>query len=236
MKKVINLCAACLALMLSSQAIKAQTLTNIISTVSSAVTAVTGGETLSASGIAGTWTYNEPAMELESDGILSSVAGSAVATQLESQLSTQFEKVGITSGTFSFTFASDLSFSCTVKGKSLSGTYTIDSANSKIALKFSAAGTVNIGTMNAYATLSGSSLSLLFSADALLTFIEKVSSLTSSSASLSTIASLAENYDGLLLGFGLTSGTTTTTTSTSTSTSTEESTTSKVSSAIKGLF
>ncbi|MFI3262400.1 MAG: DUF4923 family protein [Rikenellaceae bacterium] len=227
MKKLVSLTAVCFVMLCGTEA-KAQ-LSNILNTVTSAVTSITGGETLSSSGLAGTWTYSAPSLELESDGVLSSLAGSAASTQIESKLTPQLEKVGIVAGSFSFTFGSDLSFSCVVKGQTLSGTYTLDSSNDKIALKFSVAGTVNIGTINAYARLSGTSLSLLFSADAALSFVEKLSSITGSSTTLSTVSSLLENYDGLLVGFGFTSGSSTTSSSTSSAVS-------SAASALKSLF
>ncbi|MFI3240022.1 MAG: DUF4923 family protein, partial [Bacteroidales bacterium] len=80
------------------------------STVQSVVSAVTSGSTATAASIAGKWSYSGSAVELESDNFLTSAAGSLATSQVESKLDTYCAKVGIKSGTFSFTFGSDNSF------------------------------------------------------------------------------------------------------------------------------
>lgn len=192
-------------LLLISSGAKAQSfLNNLVSSdvVSTVVSTVTGGTTLSTSSIAGTWTYSGPAVELSSSSTLSSIAGSLATSTIEDKISTYYSAVGITSGSFSFTFGSDNSFSCTLKSKNLSGTYSLDSANDQITLTFSAASTVNLGSMTANISLSGSSLSLLFDADKLLELVSAVASVSDNS-SLQTVNSLLENYDGVMIGFEL---------------------------------
>lgn len=186
-------------------AVKAQAqsvFSSITSAVSSAVSSVTGGSDVTTSSIAGTWSYSSPAVELDSDNALTSAAGALATSQLESKMSEYCTKAGIKAGTFSFTFGSDSSFSCTVVGKTVSGTYTIDSSAGTVTLKFSAS-SYNLASMTAYTTLSGSTLSLLFQADKLLDFISKVASVSDDST-LQTVQSLVSNYDGLKLGFELT--------------------------------
>lgn len=189
------------ALSLLSSELKAQSWLSKLTeseAVSSVVTAVTGGTTVSASSIAGTWTYDNPAVEFESDNVLKSAAASLTTSSIEDKLAALCTKAGIKQGSFSFTFDSSGSFTCAVSGKNLSGTYTI--GDGTIILKFTAVSSINIGTLTAQTTLSGSTLSLLFQADALLSFISKVASV-SGSDTLSAITTITDQYDGILLGF-----------------------------------
>ncbi len=202
MRKLLSSSLTLLLLMACSSA-SAISLGDIVnsSTVETVVSTITGGTTVSSSSLAGTWNYDSSAVKLESDSTLTEAAGSLVTSQIETKLDSIFAKVGITSSLFSFTFGSDNSFSCTCKSKSLSGTYVVDS-DSKITLTFSAVGTVNIGSVSAYTSLSTSTLSLLFDADKLLAIVSAVTSSTDNST-LSSIDSLLSNYDGVKVGFDL---------------------------------
>lgn len=181
----------------SSSSSSSSTVSSIVSTVASAIT---GGTTVSASTLAGTWSYSSPAVKLESDNALTEVAGTLATSQIESKLSSVYSTAGITASSFSFTFNSDMSFSCSTKSKTLSGTYSVES-DDQIKLTFSAVGSINLGSITVTTSISGSELSLLFNADKLLTV---VSALSSVSDSLSTINSLLSNYDGVMVGFNLT--------------------------------
>lgn len=178
------------------------TSSSVVSTVSSVVSTVTG-VTSTVSDITGTWNYSNVAVTLESDNVLESAAGTLATSQVESKLADVFSKVGITANMFSFTFNSDGTFACTYKTKSFEGTYSLDSANSTVTLSYSALNTVNLGSMSANVALSGSTLSLLFEADKLLTFVSKIASISNNST-LSTVSSLISGYDGAMLGFDLT--------------------------------
>ena len=57
-------------------------------------------------------------------------------------------------------------------------------------------------TLTANVVITNNNLTLLFNADKLLDFIEKISSI-SSNQSLQTISKLASQYDGVMLGFEL---------------------------------
>lgn len=195
MKKSLTLSLTVAALFVCGS-VSAQSLNSILSKVESVVNSVTGSST--ATSVEGTWSYTGPAVDLESDNVLTNVAGTAASSTLESQLSEQLEKVGITEGKMTFTFNADSTFTATVSSKNVSGTYTYDSSAEEMKLKFS-----KVVNITAQVNLTSTQLDLLFSADKLLTVISAISSKTSSST-LSTISSLASNYDGVNLGFELT--------------------------------
>ncbi len=222
---------ATIALLFSTISLSAQSLSDIVSAVSSSsstsstvsdiVSSVTGGLTVSASSIAGEWDYVEPAVELSSESLLTSAAGSVVSSQIESKLDTYCSKVGISAGQFAYVFSSDGTFTSNIGSKSLGGTYTVDSDNSTITLNYTAISSISIGSLTASTTLTSTSLSLLFPADKLLTLFSAVAS-ASGSSELATLSALTEQYDGISLGFSL-SGEAVTTTSSSTTSSTVQS-------------
>ncbi len=181
----------------SSSSNTSSTIENVVSTVASAIT---GGTTVSASTLTGTWSYSSPAVKLQSDNALTEVAGTLATSQIETKLSSVYSAAGITASSFSFTFNSDMSFTCSTKRRTLSGTYSVES-NDTIKLTFSALGTINLGSMTVSTSVSSSTLSLLFNADKLLDIVSAISTV---SESLSTINSLLSNYNRVMVGFNLT--------------------------------
>lgn len=215
MNKLISVVAATI-LMFSSVSLRAQSISDLLSgtSVTDVITSVTGGTTVTSSSIVGEWDYSAPAVELTSDSILSSAAGTVVASQLESKLEDLYTKVGIKSGAFSFVFSSDLTFTSDIGSKSLGGTYTVDESAGQVTLNYGVLNSITIGKLTADVTLTSSSLSLLFSADKLLDLVSAVASV-SSNDSLALVSSLVDQYDGVKLGFELSGEAATTTTDTS---------------------
>lgn len=201
MKKILFTIAMALV---ASTAAQAQSFLDFLKSdsVKDVVENVTGGQNITVSNIAGTWNYVKPAVKLEGDNVLNNATGTLAATQMENTLNKYCSKVGITADAFSYTFNKDNTFSCNIKGRSLRGTYSIDSNSKTVTLNFSIIGTINLGTMEAQASLLGKSLSLLFNADKLLEFFSKVATSTNNSA-LNIIGSASKSYEGMLLGFEL---------------------------------
>ena len=172
-------------------------------TVQKVVSSVTGGQSVTVASLQGTWTYVDPAVQLGSDNTLKQIAGSAATTELEKKLKEQCAKVGIVEGVFNYTFHEDSTFTSALKKGSLKGTYSVNEADKTIAFTYTA-GTSDraIYTLTASTVLAGDNLTLLFNADKLLTFLTKVASLTSNST-FQSLSLLAEQYDGLMLGFYL---------------------------------
>ena len=172
-------------------------------TVQKVVSSVTGGQSVTVASLQGTWTYVDPAVQLGSDNTLKQIAGSAATTELEKKLKEQCAKVGIVEGVFNYTFHEDSTFTSALKKGSLKGTYSVNEADKTIAFTYTA-GTSDraIYTLTASTVLAGDNLTLLFNADKLLIFLTKVASLTSNST-FQSLSQLAEQYDGLMLGFDL---------------------------------
>lgn len=191
--------------LLTTQMSQAQLLKNLFNsdTVEKIVTdAVVGTSTLSAASLQGSWSYVGSACKFESDNLLQQAGGAVAATKVNEELDKVYSKLGFDKTGLTFTFNSDGTFSTQMFGKSVSGTYTVDAANSTIALSYKAASLVNLGTLTAEVEKLSTTLSLYFHADKLLSLTSKLAKLSQQST-IQTIGTLAESYDGLLLGYKL---------------------------------
>ncbi len=190
---------ACLAMALSfSLQSRAQSLKDLFNfnkeNIEKAVNVVTGKNTAS---MVGAWTFTGAALEFESDNLLQKAGGSVAATAVEKKLDGFLEKAGITAGEMSFSFAADSTFQTTIRGKELKGTYSYDAPSRKVQLKFSKL--LNIKTT---VNCTSEQMELLFPSDKILDLITFLTS-KSSNATLKSISSLADSYDGMMLGFTL---------------------------------
>lgn len=156
--------------------------------IEKAVNAVTGKSTAD---MTGTWSYTGSAIEFESDNLLQKAGGAVAATAAEKKLDEQLAKVGIKAGQMSFTF------NAKVGQKSMKGSYSYDASTQKVNLKFA-----KLIGMNAKVNATSTTMDLLFESDKLLKLITFLSS-KSSNSTLKSIGSLANSYDGMMLGFSL---------------------------------
>lgn len=173
--------------------VSSSTVQDVVSSVISDIIPVTSSQ------ISGTWSYSGSACSFESDNLLSQAGGAVAASTINTKLTAIYSKLGLSSSKLNYTFSTDGNFSNSILGQSLSGTYTLD--DDAITLSYKAVSTIDMFSISGKVAVSGSSLYLYFEASKLLELLSKV---TSSVASLNTITSLADSYDGLLLGFELT--------------------------------
>lgn len=197
MKKSVLSAAFIAAFSLITINCQAQSLKDLFSKegISKVVNAVTG-KTENVE-LTGTWKYTSSAVEFESDNLLMKAGGAAAASMAESKLNEQLSKVGITDGQMTFTFNADSTFVSTVGKKTLKGTYSYDATNKQVTLKY-----LRLLNMHAKVNYSSSSIDLLFNSDKLLKLLAFIGSKSSSTA-LKTVSSLADKYDGMMLGFEL---------------------------------
>ena len=158
------------------------------------VNAVTDKNTAS---MTGTWTFTGTALEFESDNLLQKAGGSLASSAVEKKLDEQLAKVGIKEGQLSFTFNADSTFVSTLGKRKLNGTYSYDAGTQMLHLRY-----MKLIPMNAKVNYTTQQMDLLFEADKLLKLITFLSS-KSSSATLKAISSLADSYDGMMLGYEL---------------------------------
>ena len=202
MKISSRIIIAAIILCISGLSASAQSLKDLLnkvtsnSTVTDLVESVTG-VSITPKDIKGTWNYSGSAVKLESSDLVKSAAAAVAAGQIEGKINEYLAKVGLKSGTFSFTFNEDQSFVTTVKGKKFNGNYTLSEDGKTLTLTYGKI--LNSHAINANVNIGSSSIELLFKADKLLELIGKLTS-TTNNATLKTIGSLAGQYDGMKVG------------------------------------
>lgn len=196
MKKYVLSLAVASALLLVTTNVQAQSWKDLFNkdNIEKVVNAVTGNQTID---MTGTWTYSGSAIEFESDNLLQKAGGAAAAAVAEKKLDEQLAKVGIKDGQVSFTFNADSTFTSTVGKRTMTGTYSYDATDKVVHLRY-----FKLLNMNAKVNCTSTNMDLLFNSDKLLKLIAFISS-KSSSTTLKTISSLADSYDGMMLGFAL---------------------------------
>lgn len=177
-----------------AESVGAQDLKSVLNSV---VKNVVGDKATTESSIIGTWNYAGPKCRFESDNLLAKAGGEVAAKEVEEKMESVYEKIGLDG--CHYTFGEDGSYSCTIKRKTSSGTYTFDSDAKTVTMK----GKLGIKIV-AYVTVTNDSMSLVFKADKLMSVLKTITSAASSvNSTASTINSIANSYDGLRLGFEL---------------------------------
>ena len=196
MKKYVLSLAILSAFIFGTSNVQAQSLKYLFNkdNIEKVVNAVTGNKSID---MTGTWTYTGSAIEFESDNFLKKAGGAAAASLAENKLDEQLAKIGIKDGQLSFTFNADSTFTSTIGKRSMQGTYSYDAATNQVQLKY-----LRLLNMNAKVNCTSNSMELLFNSDKLLKLITFLSS-KSSNTTLKTISSLADSYDGMMLGLEL---------------------------------
>ena len=191
--------AVCSLFVMSTVSVQAQSLKDILNSDAAKKVLNTVKELNNPkfSDLQGTWQYHGSACRFKSDDLLEKAGGIALAEGLEKQLDNTYAKVGIVPGKFAYTFNSDSTFTSQMGKKKMKGTYSYDPATGTMILKY-----YSLLTSQAKVVRTGERIALLFDADRLLKLVGLLSNYSKSST-LSTIGKVAEQYDGLLLGFDL---------------------------------
>lgn len=184
-----------LALMcLCTTGVKAQSIKDILSGV---VENVVGNKATTATSIKGTWKYSGPACEFESDNLLSKAGGTAAANKIEKKISPVLKTLGMNG--IVYTFDGEGNYTSKIKKRTTKGTYKFDSKNKTITF------TPELGkAYTAYVTTQGSTMSLTFNANKLMSTLQTISNATSKLSTTSGILnSVIGSYKGMRLGFEL---------------------------------
>lgn len=158
---------------------------------------VIGSGTFKQADLCHTWKYSKPGCAFTSENLLAKAGGEIAASKVENKLEGYYKKFGFSSSNTYFTFNTDGTFSAKIDGKAWNGTYTFDEKTHAIQLKgllLSASG---------YTTKTTNGISLLFDQKKLLNLIKALSAFKGSST-LSAVGSIANNYDGMRVGFEMT--------------------------------
>lgn len=144
-----------------------------------------------------TWKYSKPGCAFTSENLLAQAGGEIAANKVEEKLSEYYSKFGFSSSNTYFTFKTDGTFTAKIDGKPWQGNYTFDEKTHAIQMKGL------ILSMSGYATKTANGISLLFDQKKLLNLIKTIGSLKGNST-LSALGTIANNYDGMRVGFEMT--------------------------------
>lgn len=144
-----------------------------------------------------TWKYSKPGCAFTSENLLAKAGGEIAANKVEEKLGEYYSKFGFSGSNTYFTFKTDGTFAAKIDGKSWQGNYTFDEKTHAIQMKGL------LLSMSGYATKTTNGISLLFDQTKLLNLIKTIGSFKGSST-LSAIGTIANNYDGMRVGFEMT--------------------------------
>lgn len=144
-----------------------------------------------------TWKYSKPGCAFTSENLLAKAGGEIAANKVEEKLGEYYSKFGFSGSNTYFTFKTDGTFAAKIDGKSWQGNYTFDEKTHAIQMKGL------LLSMSGYATKTTNGISLLFDQTKLLNLIKTMDALKGSST-LSAIGTIANNYDGMRVGFEMT--------------------------------
>lgn len=166
----------------------------VVNKVEETVTKVNDGVSM-----VGTWKYSAPDCKFESDDLLAKAGGEVAAKKVEEQMSTYLSKLGFNESTV-YVFNADSTYTSTVAGRTVNGTYSYNKDTKEVTLKTKIG--LKLTAQVSSSLLESGKMSLLFKADKLMSLAQTVTgAIAGKSTTLSTVNSLLENYDGLLLGF-----------------------------------
>lgn len=193
MKKVRVLLAAAFFCM-SATSIQAQSIKDILSGV---ISNVVGDKATTESSFKGTWKYSAPACEFESDNLLAKAGGTAAADKIEKRVAPLLKSVGVNG--IVYTFDDEGNYTSKIKKRVTEGTYKFDSDAKTITF------TPTIGmAYTAHVAVQGSTMTLTFEADKLMTTLKTISNATSKlSTTAALINTLMNSYSGMRVGFEL---------------------------------
>lgn len=144
-----------------------------------------------------TWKYSKPGCAFISENLLAKAGGEIAANKVEEKLGEYYSKFGFSGSNTYFTFKTDGTFAAKIDGKSWQGNYTFDEKTHAIQMKGL------LLSMSGYATKTTNGISLLFDQTKLLNLIKTMGALKGNST-LSALGTIANNYDGMRVGFEMT--------------------------------
>lgn len=162
-------------------------------------TLIGGALPISESSIIGNWTYTSPECRFESENFLMKAGGEIASSQVETKLADVFKMAGIKQGACSFKFSEGNVAAFTIAGKTINGTYSINSSTRKLTFK----STTGLISISATVYHVGNTLTLLFDADKLLSVVKAAGTLLGNNSTVSTLTSLLNSYEGMQLGMNM---------------------------------
>lgn len=150
----------------------------------------------------GSWSYTGAAVSLSGETAVSNIAGTAVTSGIENKIDGYLQKISVKPGAVHFTFNEDKTFTSTIFGINLSGTWQINDEAKRVTLQYGKV--MKYLSMTGTLTRTSEGCEILFDADRFLTFIKSALSFAGKgSTAASGLSSLTSSYKGMKLGYKL---------------------------------
>lgn len=175
---------------------KASTITTVVKILGSVLGQFYSTTTKSA--LVGSWVYEEPAIQFESENLLNKAGGLVASQAVADNLTPYFEKLGFKAGKIGLDLREDNTCTYTIGNKTYQGTYDFDDQNKKLTLK-----TPLVPLPAAYLSIAGDQMAMTFESSKLLTLVQ-AAGLVSNQSSVTAVSNLANSYDGMKTGFTFT--------------------------------
>ena len=172
---------------------KASTVTTIVKILGSVLGQFY--DTTNKTALVGKWSYDEPAIQFESENLLKQAGGVVASQGVADKLVPYFEKMGFKQGSLALELREDNTCTYTFADYSFDGTYEFDDASKKLTLK-----TPFFPLPAAYLSIVNDQMAMTFDASKLLSLTQVISQVTNQ-PTLSAISNLANSYDGMKTGF-----------------------------------
>ena len=152
-------------------------------------------DTTTKKALVGSWVYEEPAIQFESQNLLDKAGGVVASQSVADNITPYFEMLGLKTGGIALDMREDNTCTITLGGQTIDGTYEFDDETKKLSLK---AGFIPLPA--AYLSIVNNQMAMTYDSSMLLNLIKVIGS-TSNQSTFSSVASLADSYDGMKTGF-----------------------------------
>lgn len=173
--------------------VKAATKSGNIKKMASTVKGAFAAKSAEAEELVDTWVYVEPAVLSTSNKMLRKMAGNAVAGKVEKMIDDYYERAHVTSENTFYTFNSNGTYSRSLAGRKISGTWMTAGEHVLLAVK-----NVQISAMTSH--LENDTLMLVADLSKTLGEIQKLGGFSDSKTN-NTLLKLAKHIKGLKIGF-----------------------------------
>ena len=152
-------------------------------------------DTTTKKALVGSWVYEEPAIQFESQNLLDKAGGVVASQSVADNITPYFEMIGLKTGGIALDLREDNTCTITLGGQTIDGTYEFDDETKKLSLK---AGFIPLPA--AYLSIVNNQMAMTYDSSMLLNLIKVIGS-TSNQSTFASVASLADTYDGMKTGF-----------------------------------
>ena len=152
-------------------------------------------DTTTKKALVGSWVYEEPAIQFESQNLLDKAGGVVASQNVADNITPYFEMLGLKTGDIALDLRKDNTCTFTIGGRKIDGTYEFDDETKKLSLK---AGLIPLPT--AYLSIVNNQMAMTYDSSVLLGLIKVMGAVDTKSA-FASVSKLADSYDGMKTGF-----------------------------------